>query len=158
MEWVIGIGIFLVLLFVFPRVMTPILILGGLGIGAVVLYFYLESEERARQRALVQASIEHNSSRCSEEYPLLITWSNNSGDTVKKIWFKVKGFRKGYSDPIYSGFSYESDRIITAGQSWSNCWRIPGPRYDVPESRAALHPPETLIWQVEDITPIYFER
>ncbi|NGQ93451.1 hypothetical protein G5V65_21500 [Rhodobacter sp. HX-7-19] len=53
MAWVIGIGIFLFLLFAFPRAMGGLIVLCGLAIGGFLLWQKLESGNRARERAAI---------------------------------------------------------------------------------------------------------
>ena len=53
MAWVIGIGIFLFLLFAFPRAMGGLIVLCGLAIGGFLLWEKLERDNRARERAAI---------------------------------------------------------------------------------------------------------
>jgi hypothetical protein len=55
MAWVIGIGIFLFLLFAFPRAVVGLIALCGVGIGGFFLWNKIETDERNRLRTAVTA-------------------------------------------------------------------------------------------------------
>ena len=116
MAWVIGIGIFLFLLFVFPRAMVGLIVLCGVGIGGFLLWDKIKTDERARLRASVTVTVTHDLERCSPEHPLFVQIHNGSEGTIEKVSFGIEGNRAGYSDPLYdssgSGYqSYSSDKI-----------------------------------------------
>ena len=46
--WIIGIGVFLLLLFAFPRPMLGLIVLCGVGIGGLFLSNKIKTEERTR--------------------------------------------------------------------------------------------------------------
>jgi len=159
MAWVIGIGIFLFLLFVFPRAMVGLIILCGVVIGGWLLWDKIKSEERARKRSAVSITVTHDLEMCSPEHPLLVRILNGADDTVEKVKFGIEGRRAGYSDPLYDSFrGYSSDRIIASGAEWASCWALPQKDYGVSEQRIALNPPETLVWTVRNISPIFRNR
>jgi hypothetical protein len=160
MAWVIGIGIFLFLLFAFPRAMVGLIVLCGVGIGGFLLWDKIKTDERARLRAAVTVTVTHNIERCSPEYPLFIRIQNGSEDTVEKVSFGIEGNRAGYSDPLYdSGYQgYSSDKIIASGEGWANCWTLPRTAYGTSEQRLALYLPETLVWTVKNSSPTFRSR
>ena len=160
MAWVIGIGIFLFLLFAFPRTMVGLLVLCGVAIGGFLLWTKIENDERARKRASVTVTVSYDLDRCSPEYPLFVQIQNRSDNTVEKVSFGIEGHRSGFSDAIYdSGYlGYSSDRIIASGNSWANCWTIPRKAYGASEQRVALNPPETLVWTVKNTSPTFRNR
>jgi hypothetical protein len=155
MEWIVGVGVFLVLLFVFPRAMGGLIVLCGLVIGGFLLWTKLESDSRAREREAVSITATYDIARCSPEYPLLISIGNGSSKTIEAISFGIEGHRTGYSAPLYdSGYAgYSSDRIITRGSSWVTCWSLPRQVYGVSEQSVDLNPPNTLIWSAKNQSP-----
>ncbi len=160
MAWVIGIGIFLFLLFAFPRAMVGLIVLCGVAIGGFLLWTKIENDERARKRATVSVTVAYDLERCSPEFPLFVQILNRSDDTLEKVSFAIEGHRAGYSEPIYdSGYlGYSSDRIITGGDGWANCWTLPRKAYGASEQRVALNPPETLVWTVTNTSPTFQNR
>ena len=157
MAWVIGIGIFLFLLFAFPRAVVGLIALCGVGIGGFFLWNKIETDERNRLRASVTVTVTHDLERCSLEYPLLVRIHNGSENAVEKVSFGIEGNRAGYSDPLYdSGYlGYSSDKIIAGGEGWTSCWTLPRQAYGTSEQRIALYPPETLVWTVTGSSPVF---
>ena len=164
MAWVIGIGIFLFLLFAFPRpvvgLIVGLVVLCGVVIGGFSLWEKIKNDERAQKYAAVSVTVTRDLERCSPEYPLLVHIVNGSEDTVAKISFDILGHLAGYSDPLYdSGYGYySSDRIIASGSEWTNCWPLPQQASGASEQRIALNPPESLIWSVKTKRPTFRER
>jgi len=160
LAWVIGIVGALFLLFRFPR---PSLIFVGVVItigAAVVGYSQVQAELTTRKAAKVTGTIAYDLERCSSEFPLFIGIVNLSDDTVEKVSFSLEGRREGYSNPLYdSGYlGYSSDRIITSGEGWGNCWTLPRQATGVSNQTIALNPPETLVWTVQKIRPTFQTR
>lgn len=160
MVWVLGIGIFLFLLFVFPRVMVGLIALCGVAIGGFFLWTKIGDNERARLRAAVTVTVTYDLERCNPEYPLFVQIFNGSEDTVEKVWFRIEGRRAGYSDPLYDSgyFGYSSDKIVPSGKGWANCWTLPRQAYGVSGQTIALYPPKTLVWVVNSSNPIFLNR
>ena len=160
MAWVIGIGIFLFLLFAFPRAMVGLIVLCAVVIGGFLLWDNIKTDARARLRAAVTVTISHDLELCSPEYPLFIRIHNGSEDTVEKVSFGIVGNRAGYSDPLYdSGYlGYSSDKIIASGEGWASCWTLPRTAYGTSEQRLALYLPETLVWTVKNSSPTFRSR
>jgi hypothetical protein len=129
MVWIVGIGLGLVLLFVFPKQMGALLLLlvfGGLGLFA---FIYSADQRRAdedrRRRETIFLSAEFNVARCTAEFPILVTIRNGYTQTIRTLNFNLFGFREGFSTPVYRGSSYSSDRIIRPGGSYEACWSLP---------------------------------
>jgi len=160
MAWVVGIGIFFFLLFVFPRAVIGLIVLCGVVIGGYILWTEMENDERARKRATISITVTHDLERCSSDYPLFVRILNSSDDTVERVSFGIEGHRAGYSDPLYnSGYlGYSSDRIISSGDGWANCWTLPRQEFGASEKRIALNPPETLVWTVKNAYPTFRDR
>lgn len=160
MAWVIGIGIFLFLLFAFPRAMLGLIALCGLGIGGFLLWTKLDSDKRARETAAISITVTYDLERCSPEYPLFVGIVNASDNTLEAVSFGIEGHRTGYSEPLYdSGYlGYSSDRIIASGDGWANCWTLPRQAYGAAEQSIALNPPSTLVWTAKNPSPRFGQR
>lgn len=149
MVWLLGIGIFLVLLFVFPRQM------GTLLLGIVVLialggaYIWQQGEGRKRARASVEVSVRYDVSACSSSFPLLVTYRNGSRRTVEKIIYDIGGFTPGYSDVVLQD-DYKTDRIIPPGQTYGECWSVPRAYFGASEARvtALTLAPASAQWRI----------
>jgi len=155
--WLVGIGIFFILLFLFPRPVIGITVLLALGIGAYLFVENENSKKSAKKRASVKLEANYDIKNCDSDYPIFIKISNTSGSTVKSVSFTLAGYRQGHSSPVYeSGYSdYTSDRIIENGKGWGNCWRVPKLDYGVPEGFSTQFPAQTMIWKAESIYPTF---
>jgi len=60
MVWVVGIGVFLFLLFAFPRPMMGLIALCGLAVGGFLLFTKIENQNRARERASISITISYD--------------------------------------------------------------------------------------------------
>lgn len=128
-------------------------LIGMIVIGASVGgYIYLPDLLAKQQAAKVTGTVAYDLTACSSEYPLLVEITNGSSGVVTWVSFNIEGHREGYSTPLYkSGFrGYSSDKIISSGYIGSNCWRLP-PVYSGRSIES--HPPENLIWKIENIYP-----
>lgn len=73
---------------------------------------------------------------------------NNDNRRIEQFGFELEGFLPNHSNR--SAYQYlNSDRIIPAGQSWSNCWRVEELKY-LPQHQRGL-----LRWEVQ-ITSVEF--
>jgi hypothetical protein len=123
MEWVIGIGIFAVLLFAFPRQMGILfLILAVIGLG-IWGYLSAQSRSRALDLANLEMTASHGNPRCDAEFPILVSMTNATGKRINSISFRLEAFRPGYSANVYSEYP-RSDRIIEPSTGYSSCWSI----------------------------------
>ena len=159
MAWVVGIGIFLFLLFAFPRSMGALIVLCGLAIGGFLLWQKLEIDNRARERAAISITVSYDLERCSSDFPLFIEIVNGSDRTLEAVSFGIEGRRTGYSEPLYdSGYlGYSSDRIIASNDGWANCWTLPRQAYGASDQIIALNPPDTLTWSAKNPSPRFRE-
>ena len=80
--------------------------------------------------------------RCTPDYPFAVRFTNHSAVIIGQISFEIKGYRRGYSEPISSYTPFlESSTIIKPGYWVESCWSGPA----LPESSS----PEGLIYRVE---------
>ena len=146
MMWIVGIGIFLLLLFSFPRqtgVFLLVVILFSAGLFGWLFYKdHKRIEEHRREKFSILISAEFNTKSCTVDFPISISITNTYSRTLQKVSFELAGYREGYSSPIYRSLTYKSDRIIRPGETYVACWAVPNLEYG-----AQKHPPEGLIWR-----------
>lgn len=146
MVWVVGIGLGLFLLFTFPKQMGALillLVLAGAGLfGFITLQEQQRVKERRDREEAIILSAAYDVAQCSVEYPVLITIRNGYTQTINSLTFELAAYRDGFSSPIYQGISYESDRIIAPGDTYTSCWTQPPLYYGAQET-----PPEGLTWR-----------
>lgn len=157
MAWVIGIGIYVFLLIIRPKI--TLIISGALiaiaGIWAAL--DQLDSYLTAKKRESVIVDVTYAPNKCTAEHPLLINVKNNSGSRVNSISFYVEGRRKGHSYTIYtSGYpGYKSDVIMETGWATSTCWSAPDLKWGTPENYKELYPLKETVWSTSDIYPMF---
>lgn len=132
MAWVIGIGIFVLLLFSFPR-QTIALCIGAIVIVAAALIWIHQAdvarrETEARERALLGVSVLVDRSICADaRFPLVVTIRNNSNEkTLISISISIDAYIPNYSNSVVFQ-SIESDRIILPRQIYQTCWAVRQP-------------------------------
>lgn len=153
--WVLGIGIAVYLLFRFPKKM--LILLGVLAVVAAGLgaWLYIADNQSRWQREAVSLSITYNLEECSPDMPLRITVHNGARRDVVQSRMVIRGFRDGYSTPLYERADYSSDRIFEVGQTLSGCFVLPYANPSIASDILAAHPPETLEWRVS-LTSAFF--
>ena len=148
MAWVIGIAVFFLLLFVFPRYALSIVLVIAAGVVGVHISEQIERQKRAEILAKFIITISYGGEKCSGSHPLFIRFFNGSDQTVTNAEFSVLGYRNGAGNPAMSSrFSaYKSDRIIPSNEGWANCWTLPTPILG-----GSVFSPETLDWKAENL-------
>ncbi|ANL48629.1 hypothetical protein AMC87_CH04008 [Rhizobium phaseoli] len=123
MAWVVGIGIFLFLLFAFPRqIVGLIAILAAVIFG---LWAYSSLNENARKASLRSLFVTVSATCNRSDYPLYVTLTNGTGKTVTSTSFKVSGYKPGYSSSVASEW-LTTDKIMKPGEVYTACWRVNG--------------------------------
>jgi hypothetical protein len=134
MTWVVGIGIGLFLLFRFPKPMMILLGVVSLGAAALFAIIVFLDKQSAWKRQEEERSIllvaSFDPERCGMETPILIRFTNIGTKTLLSIDFQLSGYRKGFSSPVYGdgirgAIGYESDKILSSGESYESCWKVP---------------------------------
>ena len=86
----------------------------------LALYKYgVEQLETTSQGITVAARY---SAECQRAH-IQVTISNNGTSGITHLGFHVKGFLPNHSTHVAQRY-HSTDRIISAGQSWTSCWRI----------------------------------
>lgn len=151
MEWIVGIGIGLALLFNYPKQMAAVLLVLAIGAGGFFGFVYFQDQRRAERHREAQESVSMAASfdadRCSPEFPILVKISNSNAENLLSLSFSLVAFREGYSASVYEEPYQTSDKIIPPGKTYSVCWSVP--RLD------AATPPQSLIWKVRPISPTF---
>ena len=83
--WLLSVLAVIVLLFLFPRKIIPILSTAALAALIVGGYFYWDKRETQRQVDEVLISVRYDTSTCSQDKPLLLTIENKADDTVQRV-------------------------------------------------------------------------
>lgn len=153
MVWVAGFAVFLLFLVLFPRMTLVILGLGIIaGVGTAIWYGYKQHLDNEARNA-VRIGVRFDPDRCSEDFPLLVEIGNSSDRIVEEADFYAQGRRPRHSNPLYKHpyERYSTDRIITPGETWRSCWRIPPKSTDTNAAVFEAHPPESLIWEATNV-------
>lgn len=123
MAWVVGIGIFLFLLFAFPKQIVGVIVFIALAGLALWAYIEAQSNAAAKERARIVTSVNASNGCSDPEYPIGVTFSNGTDKRITEIGFTLAATRRGYSSSVYSRY-LTNDRIMNAGQVYFGCWRI----------------------------------
>lgn len=108
----------------------------------------------------VQTEVEYNPQRCDQAYPLLLTITNNSNETIERVSFKFEGRRPGHSSRVYHNlWPLNDDTIIAPSKSHTLCWSIPkkGNKYISFDIMMDKFPPAQMEWGVDEFHP-WFEN
>jgi hypothetical protein len=160
MEWIVGIGFFVVILFAFPRktliLLSILIVISAIGGGGYFLYEYLEQ----RKYDAFKMSAVFDLEACPKSHPLLITVKNETGSTVEKVSFSITGKRDGFSTPVYESVRYgsgarrfETDKIFEPNSVYTICWVAPPLRAGSPVSDKDRFPAETMVWTIPFVRP-----
>lgn len=68
--------------------------------------------------------------RCSADYPLKITITNRSSETVREMAFDLEARHPGFSNNLSTASAYESDAILKPGYRYVACWSLPSMKED----------------------------
>ena len=124
-------------------ILILLLVLGGAGLFG---FLYLQDQHRAEEYRQKEESITFSAAfdvaGCSTEFPIFITIRNDYTETIQSLTFEVGGYREGYSSPVFQGLSYNSDRIMAPGDTYTACWTQPGLYYGAQEVQ-----PASLTWR-----------
>jgi hypothetical protein len=149
--WLVGLGVYLLLLLNFPRSIFALTIIG---ISLAVFLKEQESAALAKKKAMVSITITHDLKKCAQNIPLFINIINKSGSSLNKVSFAIAGYRKGYSSPIYKSPAdgYQTHQIIAANNSWDSCRELPKLSHSPSDELGAILTPNILSWKSEGIS------
>lgn len=153
MEWVIGIGIGLFLLFRFTK-QSLILVGTVAGVGALVAAgFYAVEKLSDMKAAKVVGTVTYDLSECTTDRPLLVEFRNEAGDPVTSMYYGLVGYDREHSDPVYdTGYSpLRSTFIIQPEKIAGGCHALPN------RMRTASVADRDLLWKVQDVRPVFGE-
>ena len=100
MAWVVGIGIFFFLLFVFPRAVIGLIVLCGVVIGGYILWTEMENDERARKRATISITVTHDSASLQVHSPGHSIRTAATGDNLSVTLHGSQPLTQGVEVPI----------------------------------------------------------
>ncbi|MGU3399141.1 hypothetical protein ACLBWS_05270 [Brucellaceae bacterium D45D] len=154
MVWVGAALVLILALAIAPRLVLGVFLLGALGIGGALAYFYAESllAEKQRKQIVTHASAGNG---CNDpKYPISVTFTNNSRKQLENVNFSLVAKRQGYSSEIYDGYA-KSDRILSPGETYTACWGLSS--YSFRDDSYKDGPFSNLVWQV-DINSVQFGK
>jgi hypothetical protein len=154
MAWVVGIGVFLALLFGFPKqvgiLMAALVAVGGILFAYVSYTDNKASEEFRKKQQAVSMWAFYNEEKCSKDFPILVRINNGYTKTLLEVSFSLSGYREGYSRPVYEAGYLVSDRIVAPQQMQETCWSLP--RLNTGEVGSS---PSELNWRINVSYPKY---
>lgn len=110
------------------EVLWRLLIVGAVAMALifmVAVILQVRSPSYVRLSNEIEATVFHDTSICSDEFPLLISFKNNSKQTVGEISFTTIVRATGHSTDLAKFHSYREDAIIRPAGTHSGCWRVP---------------------------------
>jgi hypothetical protein len=122
-------------------VVGVIVLIGGGIVGWLVISEQRRAEEFRKMRESVVLSASFDPVRCSPEFPIIVRFENKNTKTLLAVSFTLAGFRDGFSQPVYKGFTSESDKIIPPKEFYEACWSVPGSNGSNPP------PPGSVTWR-----------
>ncbi|MCI0998963.1 hypothetical protein HWD97_02590 [Ochrobactrum sp. C6C9] len=146
MVWVGAALVLILALAIAPRLVFGIFLFGALGIGGILAYFYAEGLRAEKQRKLIVTTASTGNGCNDPQYPISITFTNNSRKQVEYVNFSLIGKREGYSSAIYDGYAV-SDKILAPGSAYGACW--PLSTYSFRDSSYKDGPFANLAWRAE---------
>lgn len=145
--WVTGIGIFLWLLFAYPKKML-ILIVGVVALGAATVgVFWLQDVLAKRLMAQMAIRVVYDPADCSPTHPLSVAIHNRSNATILHIYYRVEGLREGYSSPHYVEWKW-TDKILQSDDTFRTCLAFRQKSVDDTGLIRGMEP-SSLIWRAE---------
>lgn len=155
MIWFAALVTGLLLLFAFPKQMGALILMLVLGAGGLFALIHnaeqRRAEERREQLASVPVSAIFDATRCSPEFPILLTIRNNNRQTLLALSFDLIGFREGFSSPVYRTLTtHKSDRIIAPNMIYESCWAVPRLEHGANDAH-----PASLSWRVYVAYPTF---
>ena len=150
-RWLI-LALFLFLLVrLWPRALFVILAAAALvGGGAFVWIRHLDEE-----RAQVAISVVHDPAGCPAARPLSVTIRNAAAAPLERVTFSIHARMPGYSRVVtpYTFKQYESDKILSPGESFSACYPRPLMSRDIEQQAANA----ALEWSAS-VDNVYFQQ
>ena len=127
--WLLSVLAVIVLLFLFPRKIIPILSTAALAALIVGAYYYWDQRETQRRLDRVVVSVRYDTSSCSQDKPLLLTIENASDDTVERVRWMFSARRPGYRGELGGAWlrEYATESPLAAGESYTACYTAPKP-------------------------------
>ena len=123
MFWIFAVGVFLFLLFAFPKQVGVLLLV--ICAGGAVLYLKAEQQAAAQEKEqkLLKTHAYWDTSACKDTHPIVVSFLNNSRRATKEIRFSLQAHRPGFSKPVVDDYR-NTDMIVEAGQANALCAAI----------------------------------
>lgn len=149
-RWVLFALLLLLLVRLWPRALFVILAAAALVGGGIFAWTWHLDNERSQ----VAISVAQDPARCPDARPLLVTIRNAAAAPLERVTFSIHARMPGYSRVVtpYTFKQYESDKILSPGQSFSACYPRPLMSRDVEPEAAGT----ALEWSAS-VDNVYFQ-
>lgn len=124
MAWVVGIGIFLFLLFAFPKQTLVLVGVILVVVGAVASWQWWEHHQQQLAREQLKTEARYQGFECKDPRPIGVMFWNQGKRTITEIWFSLQAHRKGFSKPVLRDWN-TTDLIVKPGEAYVLCWGVP---------------------------------
>ncbi len=150
-RWLLFALFLLLLVRLWPRALFVILAAAALVGGGVFAWTWHLDEERAQ----VAISVVHDPARCPDARPLSVTIRNAAAAPLERVTFSIHARMPGYSRVVtpYTFKQYESDKILSPGESFSACYPRPLMSRDIEQQAANA----ALEWSAS-VDNVYFQQ
>lgn len=142
MAIVVGLVVALILLLAFNLLGAGLRNPRWLFAGALLIFalYKFGTDQLAEDSANVLVVAQY-SDQCQDSH-VRVTIHNGGDTAITNMRFSVTGYQLNHSEPVATRYE-TTDRIVGAGQVWSNCWRV----LQLDNVGASLHP--SLRWEAE---------
>lgn len=160
MVWVVGLGVWAILLIAFPKSVGYASLIAACLVGIFFGWILIKDASNTKQYMLeqadkkkVQVSIEYDPNGCPAGMPISLTAINYSSKTVISYTYTAAGYEKGRSSKVYNS-SGSSDYIILSGRSSKLCFQVT-PDNQISNQRLATTSLSEAIWKIERFSPTF---
>ena len=105
-----------------------------------IIYYNKQLKKKSIHEA-VKIDVQYDIQNCPKSYPVRIVVKNNSDKIIHKVEWSMSAHKPGYSNNIAQHMHPEVHRILTKGDSYEMCYRLP--------KFKEFFPPEAAIYGAE---------
>lgn len=90
-------------------------------------YYKYKNDEQKKSISKIKTTVKISLKECSMTKPVIISISNNSNKTIKRSYFSLGLYKKGFSSNLanYTYSDVNTDKIINPFEKYSFCVRLP---------------------------------
>jgi hypothetical protein len=125
--WIVLALIVVVLLFVFPRVILPVLAVALIAGTIAGVGYFRERQRQLDSEAAVAMVVRYDAAACSDQQPLSVVISNASERTIASIAWVFSARRQGYRGELTGPWlkEYRHDGPLAPGAQLQLCYPAP---------------------------------